>query len=195
MRSRSRPPPTSSTRRPISRRTNVYTVRAVRAGRELPASTPATLRAQAPVQQFLTVPLQRPAGGPVDVPGRRADGELHLRPERRERRRPRRRRRVRNRRQMGSLEREGHCIARTVRPADSRCLPPRRDAALAYRSRQEHSCRRSLHPVHRLRPRRRWPRRNRVQDRRRHGRRPGPGHRRCRRRTTVRSRCRPTARR
>ncbi len=47
---------------------NVYTVRAVRAGRELPASAPATLRAQAPVQQFLTVPLQRPAGGPVDVP-------------------------------------------------------------------------------------------------------------------------------
>ena len=47
---------------------NVYTVRAVRAGRELPASAPVTLRAQAPVQQFLTVPLQRPAGGPVDVP-------------------------------------------------------------------------------------------------------------------------------
>ena len=47
---------------------NIYTVRAVRAGRELPASAPATLRAQAPVQQFLTVPLQRPAGGPVDVP-------------------------------------------------------------------------------------------------------------------------------
>ena len=47
---------------------NVYTVRAVRAGRELSASAPATLRAQAPVQQFLTVPLQRPAGGPVDVP-------------------------------------------------------------------------------------------------------------------------------
>jgi rhamnogalacturonan endolyase len=47
---------------------NVYTVRAVRAGRELPASAPATLRAQAPVQQFLTVPLQRPAGGSVHVP-------------------------------------------------------------------------------------------------------------------------------
>ncbi len=43
-------------------------MRPVRAGRELPASAPATLGAQAPVQQFLTVPLQRPAGGPVDVP-------------------------------------------------------------------------------------------------------------------------------
>jgi rhamnogalacturonan endolyase len=48
--------------------TNVYTVRAIRAGRELPPSAPATLAPNAPVQQFLTVPLQRPAGGPVDVP-------------------------------------------------------------------------------------------------------------------------------
>ena len=48
--------------------TNVYTVRPVRAGRELAASAPATLRANAPIQQFLTVPLQRPAGGMVDVP-------------------------------------------------------------------------------------------------------------------------------
>ena len=48
--------------------TNVYTVRPIRAGRELAASAPATLRADAPVQQFLTVPLQRPEGGSVDVP-------------------------------------------------------------------------------------------------------------------------------
>ena len=48
--------------------TNVYTVRPIRAGRELAASAPATLRANAPVQQFLTVPLQRPEGGSVDVP-------------------------------------------------------------------------------------------------------------------------------
>jgi rhamnogalacturonan endolyase len=48
--------------------TNVYTVRPVRSGRELAASAPATLGANAPVQQFLTVPLRRPAGGSVDVP-------------------------------------------------------------------------------------------------------------------------------
>jgi hypothetical protein len=48
--------------------TNVYTVRPIRAGRELAASAPATLPANAPVQQFLTVPLQRPADGSVDVP-------------------------------------------------------------------------------------------------------------------------------
>ena len=47
---------------------NVYTVRPVRAGRELAPSAPATLRANAPIQQFLTVPLQRPAGGAVEVP-------------------------------------------------------------------------------------------------------------------------------
>lgn len=49
-------------------RANVYTVRPVRAGRELAASAPATLRANPPIQQFLTVPLQRPAGGAVEVP-------------------------------------------------------------------------------------------------------------------------------
>ncbi len=48
--------------------TNVYTVRPVRAGRELAASAPATLGANSPVRQFLTVPLQRPAGGTVEVP-------------------------------------------------------------------------------------------------------------------------------
>ena len=47
---------------------NVYTVRPVRAGRELAASAPATLAANSPIQQFLTVPLQRPAGGMVEVP-------------------------------------------------------------------------------------------------------------------------------
>jgi rhamnogalacturonan endolyase len=47
---------------------NAYTVRPVRAGRELAASAPATLRAHAPIQQFLTVPLQRPPGGAVEVP-------------------------------------------------------------------------------------------------------------------------------
>lgn len=49
-------------------RANVYTVRPVRAGRELAATAPATLRANPPIQQFLTVPLQRPAGGAVEVP-------------------------------------------------------------------------------------------------------------------------------
>jgi rhamnogalacturonan endolyase len=48
--------------------TNVYTVRPVRAGRELAASAPGSLRANAPIQQFLTVPLQKPVGGAVEVP-------------------------------------------------------------------------------------------------------------------------------
>jgi rhamnogalacturonan endolyase len=47
---------------------NVYTVRPVRAGRELAASAPATLRVQAPVQQYLSVRLDRPSGGTVEVP-------------------------------------------------------------------------------------------------------------------------------
>ena len=45
-----------------------YTVRPVRQGRELPPSAPFTLAAGAPVQPFLSVPLQRPAGGTVEVP-------------------------------------------------------------------------------------------------------------------------------
>lgn len=46
---------------------NTYTVRAVVNGKELAPSAPFVLPANAPVQQFLTVPLQRPAGG--EVPG------------------------------------------------------------------------------------------------------------------------------
>ena len=37
-------------------------------GVELTASAPFVLPANAPVQQYLTVPLQRPAGGNVEVP-------------------------------------------------------------------------------------------------------------------------------
>ena len=51
----------------LSRR-NAYTVRPVRAGRELPPSAPATVGANAPIEQFLAIPLQRPEGGSVDVP-------------------------------------------------------------------------------------------------------------------------------
>jgi rhamnogalacturonan endolyase len=47
---------------------NSYTVRPVLKGTELAASTPFVLPAGAPVQQYLTVPLQRPAGGNVEVP-------------------------------------------------------------------------------------------------------------------------------
>ena len=47
---------------------NSYTVRPVLKGTELTASTPFVLPANAPVQQSLTVPLQRPAGGNVEVP-------------------------------------------------------------------------------------------------------------------------------
>jgi rhamnogalacturonan endolyase len=47
---------------------NTYTVRPVLKGTELAASAPFVLDANAPVQQYLTVPLQRPAGGNVEVP-------------------------------------------------------------------------------------------------------------------------------
>jgi rhamnogalacturonan endolyase len=47
---------------------NSYTVRPVWKGTELVASSPFVLPANAPVQQYLTVPLQRPAGGSVEVP-------------------------------------------------------------------------------------------------------------------------------
>lgn len=46
---------------------NAYTVRAVVGGRELAPSAPFLLAAGTPVRQFLTVPLQRPAGG--ELPG------------------------------------------------------------------------------------------------------------------------------
>jgi rhamnogalacturonan endolyase len=51
-----------------STRINTYTVRPVLKGTELAASAPFVLAANAPVQQYLTVPLQRPAGGNVEVP-------------------------------------------------------------------------------------------------------------------------------
>jgi rhamnogalacturonan endolyase len=46
---------------------NAYTVRAVVGGKEREPSAPFVLPANAPVRQFLTVPLQRPPGG--EVPG------------------------------------------------------------------------------------------------------------------------------
>jgi rhamnogalacturonan endolyase len=48
--------------------TNSYTVRPVLQGTELSASAPFVLPAHAPVQQYLSVPLDRPAGGNVEVP-------------------------------------------------------------------------------------------------------------------------------
>ena len=48
--------------------TNSYTVRPVLQGTELSASAPFVLPAKAPVQQYLSVPLDRPAGGNVEVP-------------------------------------------------------------------------------------------------------------------------------
>jgi rhamnogalacturonan endolyase len=48
--------------------TNSYAVRPVLRGVELPASASFVLGANAPVRQYLTVPLQRPAGGNVEVP-------------------------------------------------------------------------------------------------------------------------------
>jgi rhamnogalacturonan endolyase len=48
---------------------NTYTVRPVLEGTELAASAPFELPANAPIQQYLTLPLDRPAGGTVEVPG------------------------------------------------------------------------------------------------------------------------------
>jgi rhamnogalacturonan endolyase len=47
---------------------NAYTVRPVLGGAELAASAPYVLPANAPIQQYLAIPLQRPAGGTVQVP-------------------------------------------------------------------------------------------------------------------------------
>jgi rhamnogalacturonan endolyase len=47
---------------------NSYVVKPLWKGTELAASTPFVLPANAPVQQYLTVPLQRPAGASVEVP-------------------------------------------------------------------------------------------------------------------------------
>jgi rhamnogalacturonan endolyase len=47
---------------------NAYSVRPVLRGVELPASAAFVLAANAPVQQYLTLPLQRPPGGNVEVP-------------------------------------------------------------------------------------------------------------------------------
>ena len=91
--------------------------------------------------------------------------------KRRERRRSRRRRRVRDRAEVGSVELARHAVARRLGPRDARRVQVGRDAALADRSRPEHQGRRSLHAVHRLRPRRRRSRGSRVQDGGRHGRR------------------------
>ncbi len=49
-------------------RANEYTVRPIVDSREQPASAAAALPANAAVQQFLTIPLQRPAGGTVEAP-------------------------------------------------------------------------------------------------------------------------------
>jgi rhamnogalacturonan endolyase len=48
--------------------TNAYSVRPVLEGVEFPAGTPFVLPAGAPIQPCITVPLQRPAGGDVEVP-------------------------------------------------------------------------------------------------------------------------------
>jgi rhamnogalacturonan endolyase len=73
-------PPVKLTAQPITATTNLvdagadfsqantYTVRPVLKGTELDASAPFVLAANAPVQQYLTVPLDRPAGGNVEVP-------------------------------------------------------------------------------------------------------------------------------
>ena len=49
-------------------RANSYAVRPIVGGKEQAAGAPFVLPANAPIQQYLTVPLQRPAGGEVPVP-------------------------------------------------------------------------------------------------------------------------------
>lgn len=49
-------------------RSNAYSVRPVLSGAELPSSAPFVLAANPPIQGYLTVPLDRPAGGNVEVP-------------------------------------------------------------------------------------------------------------------------------
>ena len=150
------------------------------------------LPANAPIRQFLNVPLQRPAGGEAPGPSG-APARLHLQRERRQRRRSRRRRRVRDRPQVGSVERARHRVARRLRPRDPRRLQAGRHAALADRSRPEHPRRRALHAVHRLRPRRRRPRRSGVQDGRRNRSTAGARSSATRRRTIAPWSNRPTA--
>ena len=158
--------------------TNVYTVRPVRAGRELAASAPATLRGNAPIQQFLTVPLQRPPGGAVDVPPGARTANYTYSPNDTSVGGPRWRRRIRDRREVGSLECARYRVAGAVGPSAARRLPSGRHPSVADRPWQEHPRRCPLHAVHRLRPRRRRPCRSGLQDGGRDRGRPGPRHRR-----------------
>ena len=153
-----------------------YTVRPVLQGTELAASTPFVLPAGAPIRQYLTVPLDRPAGGNVEVPAGSPTSAFTYSP---------------NDASAGDLDGDGEYeIILKWDPSNSRdnasaglsgrqltrCLQDRRHAALADRSGPQHQGRRALHAVHGLRPRRRRPRRNGVQDGRRHGRWRRHGH-------------------
>ena len=121
-------PRTSSIRRRISRRP--IPTRCGRCGREpsWPRSAPFVLPANAPVQPYLTVPLQRPPGGNVEVPTGQSHAGLHVQRQRRQRRRSRRRRRIRNRAQVGSVERARQRVGGSLRTADPRRLRARRHA-------------------------------------------------------------------
>ena len=72
---------------------------------ELNASRAFVLAANSPVLQYLTVPLQRPAGGNVEVPAGNPTQAVTYSPNDASVARSRRRWRIRNRAQVGSVER------------------------------------------------------------------------------------------
>ena len=112
---------------------NSYTVRPVLLGVELPAGGAFALAANAPVQPYLTVPLQPPPGGNVEVPA----GPRPPRPSRTTANdasvgRPRRRWRIRNRAQVGSVERPRQRLGRVCRDRRS-STPTSSTARLLWR--------------------------------------------------------------
>jgi rhamnogalacturonan endolyase len=128
---------------------NTYVVRPVVSGIEQAPSTPVTVAANAPVQQHLTVPLQRPAGGEVAVPAGAPSAKYTYNATTD-------RRRSRQRRQYEIVLKwdPSNCATRR-RPASGPVLfvPTSWTARGSGASTSaQHPGRRALHAVHRLRP-------------------------------------------
>ena len=156
---------------------NAYFVRPVVGGAEQAESARFTLPANAPVRQYLEIPLQLPAGGTVNgssytyspgdvsVGDLDGDGELRDRPEVGP---------VRTAKDNSQDGFTGPVLRRRVRAE--------RHAAVADQPRPQHPRRRALHAVPGLRLRRRRHGRGGDEDGRRHGQRHRPGHRQRQRR-------------
>ena len=134
----------------------------MRDGREGEASAPFRLPADAPARPYISIPLQTlPGHTPNDASVGDLDGdgeyEIVLKQEMR----------GRDNSQAGTDGRN-----------EARSLQARRPLPLEDQPREEHPGRRSLHPIHGLRPRRRRQGRGRLQDGRRHDRRQGDADRR-----------------